>query len=114
MAIIPGSTVTNQTCINECTKCAQACLECFTLCLNEPDVQDRKNCISMLMECACICKEAAAFMSMNAQHSKDLCTLCAAICKKCAQECGMFQDEHCKECANICNTCATECENMIG
>ena len=112
MGILTGSMNNNQKCIDECTKCAQACKECFTLCLNEPDVQARKNCISMLMECSCICKEAAAFMSMNAQHSKELCGLCSVICTKCAQECSMFKDNHCTECSQICNSCADECMKM--
>lgn len=69
-----------QTCIDECNRCAQACYECFKACLNEADVNARKNCISMLVECA--------------------------------QECEMFNDDHCKQCASECRTCAEECKKM--
>lgn len=101
-----------QKCIDACNRCAQACYECMKMCLNEPDIQARKACIGMLMECACICKEAGAFMSMDAQHAKDLCKLCAAICEKCAQECAMFKDDHCVKCTNECTACANECKMM--
>ncbi len=46
------------------------------MCLNEPDVSARKKCISTLHECACACKEASSFMSMDAVHAADLCKLC--------------------------------------
>ena len=42
----------HQSCIDECNKCAQVCYECFKACLNEADVSARKNCISVLVECA--------------------------------------------------------------
>lgn len=46
----------NQSCIDACAKCAQACYECFHACLNEPDLNERKNCVSMLVECAMMCQ----------------------------------------------------------
>jgi hypothetical protein len=112
MGIITNTTDKYQKCIDACTRCAQACLECIKMCLNEPDAAARKGCISMLMECACICKMSAEFMAMDAMHAKDLCRLCATICEKCAQDCKMFKDDHCVKCANECNACANECKTM--
>jgi hypothetical protein len=45
--------VTNkmQACIDACNKCAQACYECFEACLNEADLNARKNCVKMFVEC---------------------------------------------------------------
>lgn len=104
----------NQKCIDACNQCAQACYECFAACLDEPDIQARKNCIAILVECAGMCQMSAAHMSMNGQFAKDHCKVCALICEKCAQECSMFNDDHCPQCANICRACATECRNMAG
>ncbi|NLJ30102.1 MAG: four-helix bundle copper-binding protein [Clostridiales bacterium] len=112
MGIVINSTDQYQTCINECNRCAQACLECMTACLNEPDVQARRSCITMLAECAGICREAVCFMSMGAPHAKELCKLCAVICDKCACECGAFQDSHCVKCAQECKKCSDECNSM--
>lgn len=112
MGVIANLTDKYQKCIDACNRCAQACDECIVLCLNEPDVQARKTCIGILIECASICKQASCFMSSDAQFAKDLCKLCATICEKCAAECAMFKDDHCVKCAAECNACATECKAM--
>lgn len=112
MGIVTNTTDKYQTCIDACNKCAQACFECFKACLNEPDVQARKNCISILVECALMCQMSSAMMSMEGQFAKDHCKLCAAICQKCAQECEMFKDDHCQKCAQVCKECADECNKM--
>lgn len=112
MSIVNPATDKYQKCIDACTKCAQFCLECMVMCLSEPDVGARINCITMLNECACICKESASFMAMDAKHAMELCKLCETICMECAKECGMFQDEHCKKCSDECNACAKECSMM--
>lgn len=114
MGVVTDTTNKYQACIDACNRCAQACFECFKMCLNEPDAAARKECISMLIECACICKEASAFMSMDAQHAMDLCKLCATICDKCAHHCDMFKDDHCKKCVDECRKCADECRKMAG
>lgn len=102
----------SQECIDACSKCTQACYECFYACLNEPDVNERKNCISMLIECAMMCQMSVSMMSMNGQYSKEHCSLCAKICDSCANECEMFEDTHCQECAQACQKCAEECKSM--
>lgn len=112
MGILSNNSKINQKCIDLCNQCAQACYECFRACLDESDVQARKNCIALLVECAQICQMAAANMAMNGQFTKELCNICTLVCEKCAQECSMFNDEHCTKCAQICRDCATECKNM--
>ncbi|GIM30722.1 ferredoxin [Clostridium polyendosporum] len=103
-----------QACIYECNRCAQACYECFKACLNEPDVADRKNCMSILVECAKVCEMSSTLLSMNTEFAKDYCNLCAVVCDKCAEECEKFKDEHCQKCAHECGTCADECSRMGG
>lgn len=112
MGILTNTANDNQKCIDACNMCAQACYECFTLCLNEPDVAARKNCLAILIECAQMCQMSAAHMAMEGLFAKQHCGVCAAICTKCAEECAMFEDDHCTECAQICQDCATECEKM--
>lgn len=112
MGVVTNVTDKYQKCIDACNICAQACNECFMLCLNEPDVGARTKCIAGLVECAGICKLSACFMSADAQHAKELCTLCATICDACGKECGMFKDNHCSKCSDICKACAAECKSM--
>lgn len=101
-----------QACIDKCNSCTQTCYECYKACLNEPDVNARKNCIGMLIECAQMCQMSTSLMSMDGQFIKEHCTLCATICDKCAAECDMFQNDHCTKCATECYACAEECKKM--
>ena len=79
MGIVSTATDKYQKCIDTCNRCAQACIECMGMCLNEPDVSARKKCIYTLHECACACKEASSFMSMDAVHAANLCKLCETL-----------------------------------
>ncbi|MVB09983.1 putative cysteine-rich protein YhjQ [Caprobacter fermentans] len=112
MGIVSTATDKYQKCIDQCNRCAQACEECLKLCLNEPDVQARKNCIATLIECARYCRDAACFMSFDAQYAKAFCNLCATVCNKCSADCAMFKDDHCVKCADECKSCANECSAM--
>ncbi len=112
--MLTGVTQNHQSCIDSCSKCTQACYECCTACLNEPDLNARKNCVSMLVECAMMCQMSVSMMSMNGKFSKEHCSLCAQICDDCAKECGMFKDQHCQECSQICKECSDECRRMSG
>lgn len=112
MGIVTTATDKFQICIDACVKCAQACYECFDACLKEPDLNKRKNCVGILVECASMCLMSVEIMSKNGQYSYEHCDLCGKICAKCAQECAMFEDDHCKKCAEICKMCADECIKM--
>lgn len=101
-----------QTCIDACLKCANACEFCATSCLNEQDVQSMTKCIQLDRDCADICYLAAKYMARGSQFAKQLCVLCAQICKICGDECSKFPAQHCKDCADACYKCATECESM--
>nr|WP_206699301.1 four-helix bundle copper-binding protein [Brevibacillus agri] len=90
----------------------QACEECLTACLQEPDAQKRTKCIQTLRDCADICALSVQYMSRNSEYAKQLCGLCATICEACATHCEMFKDTHCQECARMCRECAAECRNM--
>src|SRR5690625_2702527 len=112
MGVLSSSPSDMDQCIEECLRCARACEECHTACLQEPDVQARITCMQHLNDCAEICFQAVALMARNSQSAKNFCNLCAAMCEACATECDKFQDTHCKECANICRSCAEVCRQM--
>lgn len=101
-----------QTCIDWCGKCVQICYECFNACLSEPDLNARKDCVNILIECAVVCQASIAVMSINGIFSKEQCELCEKLCRKCAETCAMFKDPHCKKCADICMMCAEACANI--
>ncbi|WP_084498255.1 four-helix bundle copper-binding protein [Pedobacter sp. V48] len=66
-------------------------------------------CIRLDMECAAICYAAEQLMSLGIDSAKQLCKLCAEICKDCGTECGKHHTEHCQKCAEACLHCAREC-----
>lgn len=101
-----------QACINACAKCSQDCYMCFNACLHEPDLNMRKDCVKMLIECGNMCEISAAMMSMKGRFSQEHCQLCALICDTCAKECDMYKEEHCQRCVASCRKCADECRNM--
>jgi hypothetical protein len=99
--------------INDFTRCAEACYECFNACLNEQDISTRKNCIKLLIECAKMCETTALIMSMDGKFVKRQSELCAEVCDVCSQEYALFEDEHCQKCAQECRTCADACREML-
>lgn len=112
MGIVTNNADKFQACIDACAKCTQACYGCFNACLNEPDLNAKKNCVSILIECAMMCQISVAMMSMSGQFSKEHCELYSKICGKCAQECSIFKDELCQKCADFYRTCSDKCKKM--
>jgi len=101
-----------QSCIEACYECATACDHCAASCLEEQDVKMMARCIALDMDCADICRLAAAFMARGSEHAAEICTTCADICDACAEECAKHRMAHCQECAEACRRCAEECRAM--
>ena len=103
---------TMQSCIDACNACATACDNCAAMCLKEEHVSAMAGCIALDMDCAQICRLAAGVMARGSEHAGQVCRLCAAVCRACAQECGKHQMDHCQACARACEQCAAECDKM--
>jgi hypothetical protein len=108
----PMSHEAMQTCIDTCNDCATACDHCASSCLSESDVQRMTQCISLDIECAAICRAAAASMARGSEFAQAICGVCADICEACAVECEQHPMDHCKACAEACRACAKECRAM--
>ncbi len=52
-------------------------------------------------------------MSRESENIQEICNVCGTICEQCADECSMFQDNHCPTCSDTCRQCASECKNMV-
>ncbi|HJV51245.1 MAG TPA: four-helix bundle copper-binding protein [Noviherbaspirillum sp.] len=103
-----------ESCIEACHACATACDHCAASCLQEQDVKAMARCIALDMDCADICRTAAAYMSRGSEMAGAICQLCAEICETCGDECAKHQMPHCQECAQACRRCADECRRMAG
>ncbi|MEC4723162.1 four-helix bundle copper-binding protein [Noviherbaspirillum sp. CPCC 100848] len=103
-----------QSCIDACYACAAACDHCAAACLQEQDVKMMARCIALDMDCAEICRMAAAYMARGSELASALCRVCADVCEACGDECAQHQMGHCQECAQACRRCADECRRMAG
>lgn len=101
-----------KSCIDACYACAAACDHCATACLQEQDVKMMARCIALDMDCADVCRMAAAYMARGSELAKAICQLCAEVCQACGDECAKHQMGHCQECAQACHRCADECRRM--
>jgi hypothetical protein len=103
------SNPTHDACLNACNDCAAACLQCAAACLQEANPKPMARCIALDLECADICRLAAASMARGGEHMLAICALCAEACQGCAAECGKHSMAHCKRCAETCKRCADAC-----
>jgi hypothetical protein len=101
-----------QSCIDACNACADACNHCTSMCLQEPDVTPMAGCIRRNIDCAQLCRTAAALMARGSDHAKSMCQVCVEACRACGDECGKHAMDHCQQCAAACRRCAEACAQM--
>lgn len=100
-------------CIKACQTCALECAHCVTACLHEKECNELAQCIELDLDCSALCTLAVEMMARGSQFAKDMCALCAKVCRACGDECSKHKHmEHCKRCAEACYRCAEECEKM--
>lgn len=102
-----------QDCVAALNDCSTACLYCAAACVNSEDVKMMASCIAHDLECADLCRTAAASIARGGTHSKAITALCATACEACAAECGKHKHDHCIACAEACGRCAAACHAMI-
>ncbi len=103
-----------EACIEACNACAAACDLCAVSCLQEHDVKTMARCVALAMDCAEMCRVAAAFMARGSDLASAICRACAEVCEACGDECGKHTMRHCKACAEACLRGADECHRVAG
>lgn len=103
-----------EACIDACIKCAQACNKCFKACLEKDNINDMKEALALLVDCAEICYVTASYLSKDDIFSEDICKACAELCEKCAETCQAYEDLHCQASVKVCRHCAAVCRSMYG
>jgi hypothetical protein len=101
-----------KTCIDACNACADACDHCSTACLREPDPRPMARCIALDMDCAQLCRLAAAVMARDSEFAGATCGFCADLCEACEAECAKHPHDHCQMSAEACRRCAAACRSM--
>lgn len=101
-------------CISDCSECFRVCTETMLHCLAMGGEHAEKEHIKKLLECAELCKYAAALMIMDAAASRRQCEVCIEACQSCAASCESIgdNDEQMRHCAKTCHKCAESCRAM--
>jgi hypothetical protein len=102
-----------QDCIDACNAAAEACNACAVACLFQPNREDLARCVQLDMDCAEICRLAAAYTARDSELIGQIAWLTAEVCDTCADECERHSFDACRACARACRECAAECRNML-
>jgi hypothetical protein len=65
-----------------------------------------------LLDCAAICACNVNFLNRGSLFCDQTCSICADICRSCAEDCERFNDSRMDECARVCRECADVCLEM--
>lgn len=102
-----------QQCIQNCTSCAQICLETISYCLRKGGQHAEADHIRLLLDCVEICQTCTNFMVRGSELHRLTCGVCSEICRRCAESCEqMKEDEQMIACAEACRRCADSCKRM--
>ena len=103
-----------QRCIQLCQDCHARCVQVMTHCLTLAGRHAAPAHIRLLMDCAQLCTVTADFMARESGFHDRTCTLCAELCRRCAESCEEIagDDQLVKQCAESCRRCAESCERM--
>lgn len=100
-------------CLQACNEAATAALTCAMECLRDDSRAHMLRCISLDFEAADVCRLACASIARSDEHLSSVCSLCAAVCQACADECSKHEPAHCQDCAKACKRCAEVCRGMF-
>jgi hypothetical protein len=101
-----------QGCIEDCQRCAAACLSTLTHCLQMGGEHVRPEHVRAMLDCVDACQTAANFMLRGSAMHGRTCAVCAEACTACAVSCERMNDATMKSCAETCRHCAASCAEM--
>jgi hypothetical protein len=100
-------------CIDDCVDCSSICIETMNHCLHMGGRHADPNHITLLANCAEICRISADFMLSGSSFSDEICKVCAQVCEACKSSCELFSDDQqMMACAEQCQICADSCRDM--
>lgn len=111
---VQNSRTNMEECIESCLKCYQSCLSCIPHCLTQGGKHSEADHITLMMECAELCRTSASIMQLKGEFAYELCKVCAQVCDACADSCSSIdpEDSMMQRCAQMCNRCAESCRSM--
>ena len=101
MQEIPASHRTTRA---QCLAAADRCTELLSL-----GKELKRGAREMLEACARICGVAAEELALNSAYRRQVCALCAVLCRACHDECRQHAGELFEHCAEACVRAAWDC-----
>ena len=105
-----------KSCCDACGECAQACDKAFHHSLEQASAGKPAyaRLAQTVADCAAFCNLSAQMIARGSTMMLLSCRACADACRRCAQECGVFDtDLDIKICTEACQRCEESCRNMI-
>ncbi len=99
-------------CIAACYACATVCERCAVVSLEDGHSAHVARSINLAMDCAQVCRTAAALLSRHSDFADTVCEACADICNACAAACNQHNTRHCRQCADACLRCEALCRDI--
>lgn len=94
----------------DCLDACQRCIVHAQVCLTEMARKESKNdCPVCCVQCIDACLVCVKMLSVNSQWSKKYCSICAEVCRWCAEQCSQHDMAVCQQCAESCRECMKEC-----
>jgi hypothetical protein len=102
--------------IDDCLQCHRVCMRTFSHLLTLEDDAELAGPeqLSMLLDCADLCRLCADFMLRSSEFHTRTAELCSEICRRCQQMCeSLAGDAMVRECAATCARCANSCKRVL-
>jgi hypothetical protein len=102
-------------CIDDCSDCYQVCVATLAHCQEMGGIHAEPKHLTLLKDCAEICKTSESFMLRGSLHAPCVAQECAKICEQCADSCEKVdpRDIQMMECVKMCRECAASCKEMV-
>lgn len=106
---MPTMTDPRTACLEACQQCIVDCEACLSAMMTEGSHND---CPACCYECVRACYACVSAMASSSRFVDKYCTLCAEVCRYCADQCREHDHDHCQKCAQSCQECVDACEAM--
>jgi Domain of Unknown Function (DUF326) len=105
-----------KSCCDACGECAEACNKAFHHSIEQGSAGKPRyaKLAQTVADCAAFCALSAQMIGRHSMMMTLSCRACADACRRCAQECELFDtDIDVKLCTEACQRCEESCRNMI-
>lgn len=109
----PAASVETQTCVQTCLDALSACARAEAHGLAKGGECGREEFLSVLRDCAALCRVTADILLSASPRGGLLCGVCAQACRQCAAACRSFpEDAQLRMCAQLCEAAAQSCRRL--